>query len=525
MCGLHWSSRYSRLEIQRSAFEKCSILTMLTDSKDIIRGIEAGSDYYLTKPFDQDFLISRIEFVLSQRWPADADISPKMEITYSGETKSISPDRKQVLNLLLATYENAVRQNTELQKTKRALHELNDHLEEKVSQRTVELVKEINERKRAEEALRESESRFRGAFEQAAVGMAHVSREGRFLRVNQKLCDITGYCSDELLNLSFRNITHPDDLRLSLDQHRRLLTGDSQTFELEQRYVTKNGSNVWCKLTASLARKFNDGNDYFIVVVEDITKKRSLEAQYLQAQKMEAIGQLAGGVAHDFNNVLTVVLGHAAMMKERPTLSDRDRESLCQISQAAERAANLTRQLLGFSRRTIMQPRQVDLNKVVRDLAKMLPVMLPESINVRLSLHNESLFTFADAGMLDQVLMNLSVNAKDAMPTGGELFIETAEMTVDEGKRQLNPDAAPGRYVWLSVADTGCGIPKEIMDQIFEPFFTTKEPGKGTGLELSTVFGIVKQHHGWIEVDSQPKPRDEIPNLSSSERLDMRKSS
>ena len=235
----------------------------------------------------------------------------------------------------------------------------------------------------------------------------------------------------------------------------------------------------------------------------DITKQRQLEEQFRQAQKMEAIGQLAGGIAHDFNNILAVIMIQTELLTTIETLPSKVHNGLEEIRAAAEGAANLTRQLLLFSRRQVMQPRELDLNQVVTSLAKMLQRIIGEDVRLQLRLHPTPLVTNADAGMLDQVLMNLAVNARDAMPGGGRLLIETTNKTIDEEFARLHPDAKPGDYACLSVTDSGSGIAPDVLLRIFEPFFTTKDAGKGTGLGLATVFGIVKQHHGWITVESE----------------------
>jgi two-component system cell cycle sensor histidine kinase/response regulator CckA len=240
------------------------------------------------------------------------------------------------------------------------------------------------------------------------------------------------------------------------------------------------------------------------VYAGDITERVLLEEQLRHAQKMEAIGRLAGGVAHDFNNILTAVLLQTEMLQAAPDLSATVRKGLEQIRASAERAANLTRQLLLFSRRQVLQPRDLDLNRVVGSLGEMIGRLIGEDVHLTLRLHPEPLPTRADAGMLDQVLMNLVVNARDAMPTGGRLVIETFAREVTPAEAATLPDAAPGPYVALRVSDTGCGISPEILPHIFEPFFTTKEPGKGTGLGLATVYSIVRQHDGFLQVTSEP---------------------
>jgi PAS domain S-box-containing protein len=255
---------------------------------------------------------------------------------------------------------------------------------------------------------------------------------------------------------------------------------------------------------SSPVRDKSGGSCGRIWTFRDITKAHQLEAQLRQSQKMEGIGQLAGGVAHDFNNILAALIMQTEMVLMVEHLPEEAREGLKQIRGDADRAAELTRQLLLFSRRQVMRSSNLDLNVVVTSLAKMLRRIIGEDVHSQLNLHPRPLMTRADAGMLDQVLMNLAVNARDAMPTGGQLRIETTEAVLDDNLIGLHPDARPGRYACLSVSDTGGGIPLEVLPRIFEPFFTTKEAGKGTGLGLATVFGIVKQHQGWIKVDNRP---------------------
>jgi len=242
----------------------------------------------------------------------------------------------------------------------------------------------------------------------------------------------------------------------------------------------------------------------YAAVKRDVTREVQLEDQLRQSQKLEGIGQLAGGVAHDFNNILSSLIMQTELVELTVQLSADAVEGLRQIRADANRAADLTRQLLLFSRRQVMQSRDLDLNDVVMNLVKMLRRIIGEDVHLQLNLHSQPLLTHADAGMLDQVLMNLAVNARDAMPQGGQLRIDTAEKLIDASIAGLYPDAAPGRYVCLRVSDTGGGILPDVMPHIFEPFFTTKAAGKGTGLGLATVFGIVKQHCGWIKLDNQP---------------------
>jgi PAS domain S-box-containing protein len=294
---------------------------------------------------------------------------------------------------------------------------------------------------------------------------------------------------------------HPDDR----ERVSRAARGKRETdgYDEVYRIVRPDGSVRWVRDQAFLVRGGAGGIRRIVGVARDITDNRQLEEQLRQSQKMEAIGQLAGGVAHDFNNILAAIIMQAELTAtgELPTEA---RDGLGQIRAAAERAANLTRQLLLFSRRQVMHPRELDINESVTHLARMLQRIIGEDIKLQLHLHGAPLFTRADAGMLDQVLLNLAVNARDAMPAGGRLLIETLQVQLHQDRTSLDADAVPGTYVCLRISDSGSGIEPDILPRIFEPFFTTKEPGKGTGLGLATVFGIVKQHRGWIEVESRP---------------------
>jgi two-component system cell cycle sensor histidine kinase/response regulator CckA len=360
------------------------------------------------------------------------------------------------------------------------------------------------QRKHAEEALRESEERFRATFEQVAVGVSHLSLDGCYQRVNQKLCDILGYTEVELLAMEFQDITYAEDLPANLMYRSQLLAGEVPTFSMEKRYLRKNGSLIWANVTVALVKTPTGEPDYFISIVEDITERKRLEAQLVQSQKMETVGRLAGGVAHDFNNLLTAISGYANFALEALPVGDPVRDDVVQIIKAGDRAAGLTRQLLAFSRRQIIEMRTINLNDLILDLDKMLRRLIGEDIEL-VTLPTSGLGKVkADPGQIEQVLVNLVVNARDAMPGGGTLTLETANVTMDEEYALRYPGARPGEYVMLTVSDTGTGMSEEVKSHLFEPFFTTKDPGKGTGLGLATVYGIVKQHNGNIYVDSEP---------------------
>ncbi len=293
---------------------------------------------------------------------------------------------------------------------------------------------------------------------------------------------------------------HPDDRERVLQSAKSLSQRDE--YDETYRIVQPGGEVRWIRNRASSIRTETGEISRVVGTAEDITARRHLEEQFLQSQKMEAIGQLAGGVAHDFNNLLTVIQGYGALLLVPGQQPEDTTEAAQQIVQASERAANLTRQLLAFSRRQVMQPRRMDLNEIINNLIKMLQRILGEDVQLQLELSPQPLLVRADAGMLDQVLMNLVINARDAMPSGGRLVISTSATGITEEEAQRIGDATPGPHACLRVSDTGSGILPKHLSHIFEPFFTTKDPGKGTGLGLATVFGIVTQHRGSLRVNS-----------------------
>ena len=368
----------------------------------------------------------------------------------------------------------------------------------------IEDVTDIHERKMAEQALRENEEQFRATFEQAAVGIAHVGLNGQWLRVNRKLCEIVGYSHDELLTCSFQDITHPDDLAADYAQLLQMLAGEISTYTMEKRYIRKGGALVWINLTVSLVHLPSGEPHYFISVVEDITGRKRLEEQLLEAQKLESVGRLAGGIAHDFNNLLTAILGYGELIEDEFILEPRAQDYLHNMTLAAEKAAHLTGQMLAFARRQVIAPKVVELNGLILSLDKMLRRLIGEHIELVI-LPEEGLYAVrVDPGQFEQILINLVVNARDAMPDGGKITIETLNATLDADSDRLHDGVALGTYAVLAVSDTGTGIEEANRLHIFEPFFTTKEKGRGTGLGLATVYGIVKQAGGHIWLYSEP---------------------
>ena len=493
---------------------------------------------------------------------------------------------------------------------------------------------DVTERKRAEEALRESEERFRTAFDDAAIGMALVATEGRLIKVNRSLCQMLGYSDQELRAKTFVEITHPADVGASLESTRAMLAGAVRSFKLEKRYLHKSGAVVWGLLSSVVVRDARNDPLYLIAQIQDITEQRhaeeklreaeekyrtlveqlplvtyvdtinehasaiyispqieailgyrreewiddpelfpkliypddrervlaelartnatgepfsqeyrvlardgrvvwfrdeavterdaagrplhwrgyllditerkQLEEKLQQSQKMEAIGRLAAGIAHDFNNLLTAMVVSSEFLLEGLDDDDPLREDARQIARAADRAATLTGQLLAFSRKQMLKPTVLDLNALVDDLDTMLRRLIGEDIDLTTAPGLSLGPVKADRGQIEQVLVNLVVNARDAMPHGGRLVIETRNVDLDKPHPSEHLGCTPGPYVMIAVSDTGHGFDEKIRSSIFEPFFTTKEPGKGTGLGLATVYGIVAQSGGGIAVRSEP---------------------
>jgi PAS domain S-box-containing protein len=357
------------------------------------------------------------------------------------------------------------------------------------------------ERRQAEVALRESEERYRTLVEGVRDVIFALSPEGTITSLNPAFETITGWQRDQWVGQPFERLVHPEDLPLALELLGRVVRGELRPVNQFRVRIAQGDYRV---AEFSATPQLVEGQLIGILGIgRDVTERVQLEQQLRQAQKMEAVGRLAGGIAHDFNNILTAITGYADLLLEDLGPTDPRREDAEEVRKAAQRAAGLTRQLLAFSRQQVLQPSVIDVNALVGDLQRMLGRLLGEDVELGTRLDPAVGRVKADPGQLEQVLMNLAVNARDAMPQGGKLTLETVNVDMDERYAADHYPARPGPYVMIAVSDTGTGMSEETQAHMFEPFFTTKEKGKGTGLGLATVYGIVKQSGGFIWVYSE----------------------
>jgi two-component system, cell cycle sensor histidine kinase and response regulator CckA len=366
------------------------------------------------------------------------------------------------------------------------------------------------ERKKAEQALRlsemalrQSEASFRSLVLNSPYAIFRSSLDGRFLDANPALVGMLGYGSDSELMTLYCPADVYGDPRES-EQLVEFFKSQTQFRGIEVGWKRKDGKLITVNLTGRPVRDEEGTLTHFEIIAEDITERKALEAQLRQLHRMESVGRLAGGVAHDFNNLLCVMLGHSEVLQDSLDQNNGLRKHAEEITKAGKRAASLTRQLLAYSRQQLLEPKVLSLNTVVADMESMIQRLIGEDIELATVLEPSLGRVKADQGQIEQIIMNLAVNARDAMPQGGKLIMETSNVELDEAFAHQHPPSTPGRYILLVVTDTGLGISKKIQAHIFEPFFTTKGKDKGTGLGLSVVYGVVKQSGGYIWVYSEP---------------------
>jgi PAS domain S-box-containing protein len=437
------------------------MVTGKSQSEDIVAALNLGANDYVTKPVDFPVALARIQTQLS------------------------------------------------LKRAEEALRKASDELEIRVQERTAELIKsnealqsEVADRKRIQEALRASEDRYRDLIENANDIIYTHDLDGNLLSVNKAGELAIGYKHNEFLEMNISQWVDPSQR----ESVHKLICQQVERQERKASYqlevMTRGGGEL--KLDVSARLVYREGKPIAVEgIARDVTDRIILEERLRQSQKMEAVGRLAGGIAHDFNNLLTAITGYSELLLSRAEDLGPLRKYIDEILRAGRSSESLTRQLLAFSRRQVLQPKVLDLNIVVGNIHKMLRRLIGEDIELVTVFGPERGRMKADPGQLQQVILNLAVNARDAMPQGGKLVIETGAMELDDEEAHRRA-TRPGRYVMLAVGDTGYGMDAETISHIFEPFYTTKDQGKGTGLGLSTVYGIVKQSGGSIWVSSQP---------------------
>ncbi len=368
----------------------------------------------------------------------------------------------------------------------------------------------ITERKATELKIQENEEQFRRLFDLSPIGALIISPDFLILNANEAFCSFIGYRDEDLRNRSFIEINHSEDLQGIKTALQAMREGKLDWFQIENRYERKDGHVVWGQVSIRPLRDRSGNILYFLPMIVDITERKKaeeakilLEEQLHQAQKMEALGQLTGGIAHDFNNILSAIIGYGSLLQMKMTGEDPLMPYVEQILASSESAANLTRGLLAFSRKQVILLKPLNLNDIIRNVGKLLVRLIGEDIAIKTILPEKDLIVMADYGQIEQILINLATNARDAMPAGGQLTISSERFSLDNSFIQTHGYGVPGRYALVSVSDTGGGIKEEIQEKIFEPFFTTKEMGRGTGLGLAIVYGVVKQHNGFVNVSSE----------------------
>jgi two-component system cell cycle sensor histidine kinase/response regulator CckA len=375
----------------------------------------------------------------------------------------------------------------------------------------VTIFSDITEQKESRARIEESEERFRAIFEQAAVGVCLVGLDGRFLMVNERLCQMWKYSEEELLSSNFRDITHPDDQHIGEDLIGKLVSGERLSGNIEKRYIAKDGGVIHCSLTTRLVLDSDNEPKHFITVVEDVTghkraaeERERLQHQLQQSQKMDALGTLASGIAHDFNNILAAIMGYADLALDEVPVDSQVRQDLAAITKSASKARTLVRQILTYSRAVEGQKLPLSINKVIKEARVILSRTLPKMINMKFDLQKNLNTVKADPQHMEQVIINLVTNAVDAIQASGTVTIATRNITMDHQSCQACDEKLTGNYVLITVRDDGMGMTPEVRTKIFEPFYTTKGVGKGTGLGLSMVYGIVTGHGGHLCCQSNP---------------------
>lgn len=473
------------------------LLTSHTDPGDVLEGLSVGADNFIVKPYEPKDLLARVEQILTMKSAhVTAGASTGIEIVYRGKQYIINANRLQVLNFFLTTYETQFRQFLDLMMARNELSALTRSLEEKVEQRTVALRQEIQDRRQAEQRIAEQAA----LLDLAHDGIIVTSMEGNILFWNKSAETLYGWSAEDTLGKNFGGMVKMGSTAPDTPEHTALLAHGAWSGEMIHH--TREGAQVTVHSSWTLVRESNGQPKSILMINTDITQEKLLENKFLRTQRMENLGALAGGIAHDLNNVLAPILLATNLLKGKST-GESESKILTMVEESARRGADMVKQVLMFGRgmegtKITLQPKHL-----IREMRQFIEQSFPKNIRLDVTTALDLPLVLGDATQLHQVLLNLCVNARDAMPNGGTLGISTDTVDLDAQYAASEPDASPGRYVLFTVSDTGIGMPPDVQEKIFEPFFTTKEIGKGTGLGLSTVHGIVRNHGGFIRLHSE----------------------
>jgi len=489
------------------------LVTALTDPTNVLRGIEVGANNFITKPYDEGHLISRIEYLIANKGLREKSrVGSGINVVLSGQTYHITADRPQILDLLLSTYENADRQNRELLAAQKKLTELNERLEETVLERDAEIAERMKMEVELQHARDELEDRVeeRTAEVTQLADLLNLTHDTIFVRDTEDRITYWNRGAEETYGWSQKEALGKVPHRLlrtrfpeSLESMKTSLMKKDR-WEGELVHAKQDGTEI-VVTSRQVLRRGENGKPLDVLEINiDITAQKHAEAQLRQAQKMEALGTLTGGIAHDFNNILGAMIGFTELAQDRALKGSRQEQHLQRVLEAGLRGRELVKQMLTFCRKTEQKKELLQLSGIVRESMKLLGASIPSTVTIGVKVDSESGLVLADPTQMQQVLMNLCTNAAHAMrEKGGTLSVELSAVSVPPPDG--NPHAiAPGLYMKLAVRDTGAGISPDIMGKLFDPFFTTKKLGEGTGLGLSVVDGIVKQHGGYITVESKP---------------------
>ena len=489
------------------------LLTSLSDAEDVLNGLECGADNFITKPYNEEYLLSHVEQIIaSRKLLKNERVRVGIEIMFGGKRRFVTADQQQMLSLLISTYEEAVRKNADLVKTQNMYKLLNERLEDMVEERTAALTNEVAERKQLE-----AEATILARFPSENPNpVLRIDKNGALLFANEaSTCLFTGWgCKDKSVV--------PDILKKFC----------RSASEKNLREIHEVACSEWIY---SLDIVPFAGSNYVNIYGNDITerkqaeeKQKKLEEQLRQSQKLEAIGQLSSGVAHDFNNLLGGIMGHAELLKMHLSEGSDLLRHTTSIISSCVKAADLTKQLLTFARKAPVELQKIDMNTFIKQVVGLMERTIDRRIEIAVNVQKEPAFISGDRNQLENAFLNIAINARDAMPEGGRLSITSETVDLDEDAlANEHFKVVKGPYIRIIVEDTGTGMSKAIKDRIFEPFFTTKEVGKGTGLGLASVYGCVKQHNGYITVDSHLGIGTQfniyLPEIKSTNKIDGKK--